>query len=115
MTREASPRVRPFLRVGFVASVALMVICSDALGDLLDRYEASLAHWDKALEVAEILTAENRSVEPIFPRWILSQAKCLLGLGRAGDALTLLMAHRDVYDAKAPVNLDLEELRSGRV
>src|SRR5258708_7923607 len=190
MTRDASPKVRPFLRVAFVGSVSLMFIamvpflpliwlrqsawskkneqkvavvsdlegharrmwaetspqaavdairevfecsrstregiviqpfgkfewavCGYALANLLYRFEAQLGHWDKALAVAEMLAAENHGSEAIFPTWILSRAKCLVRLGRESEALTLLMAHRDVYNAKAPVNQYLEEVRAGR-
>jgi hypothetical protein len=89
-------------------------ICSDALADLLYRFEVQLGHWDKALEVAELLAAANRDSEAIFPKWILSCARCLVRLRREGEALALLMAHRDMYNAKAPVNQYLEEVRAGR-
>jgi hypothetical protein len=190
MTRDASPKVRPFLRVAFVGSVSLMFIvmvpffpliwwrqgawfkkhkqdltpvsaledsarhvwaaaspqsavdairevfdgcrstpegivvepfgrfewanCSDALANLLYRFETQLGHWDKALDVAELLAAANRDSEAIFPKWILSRAKCLVRLGRESEALALLMANRDTYNAKAPVNQYLEEVRAGR-
>jgi hypothetical protein len=190
MTRDASPKVRPFLRVAFVGSVSLMFIvmvpffpliwwrqgawfkkhkqdltpisaledsarrvwadaspqaavdairevfdrcrstpegivvepfgrfewanCSDALANLLYRFETQRGHWDKALEVAELLAAANRDSEAIFPKWILSRARCLVRLGRESEALALLMAHRDVYNPKAPVNQYLEEVRAGR-
>jgi hypothetical protein len=88
--------------------------CSDALANLLYRFETQLGHWDKALEVAELLAAANRDSEAIFPKWILSRAKCLVRLGRESEALALLMANRDTYNAKAPVNQYLEEVRAGR-
>jgi hypothetical protein len=190
MARDASPRLRPFVRVAFFGSVSLMFIvmvplfplvwwlqgarfkrhkedltpvsaledsarhvwvdaspqaavdairdvfdrcrstaegivvepfgrfewatCSDALANLLYRFEVQLGHWDKALEVAELLAAANRDSEAIFPKWILSRAKCLVRLHREPEALALLMAHRDMYNAKAPVNQYLEEVRAGR-
>jgi hypothetical protein len=190
MTRDAPPRVRPFLRAAFVGSVSLMVavtvplwpliwwrqrvwfkkhtekvepvsnlenharrvwaedspqkatdlirdvfdrcrssrngivvqpfgafawsVCGDTLGDLLYRFEAQAGHWDKALRVAEVLAEERRDSEAIFPTWVLSQAKCLVRLGREAEAIALLMAHRDIYNVNAPVNQYLDEVRAGR-
>ena len=89
-------------------------VCDDALANLLYRFEAQLGHWDKALEISELMISSNREAEAIFPKWILSRAKCLVRLGRESEALTLLMAHRDVYNEKAPVNQYLEQVRAGR-
>ena len=89
-------------------------VCSDSLANLLYRYEAQLGHWEKALEIAELMIGEKRDSEAIFPKWILSRAKCLVRLGHDSEALALLMAHRDMYNARAPVNQYLEEVRAGR-
>jgi hypothetical protein len=89
-------------------------VCSDSLANLLYRYEAQLGHWEKALEISELMIEEKSASEAIFPKWILSRAKCLVRLGRDSEALALLMAHRDMYNAKAPVNQYLEEVRAGR-
>ena len=99
--------VEPFGR--FVWSV-----CDDALADLLYRYEAELGHWDKALEISDLMLAGRRNAEAIFPRWTLSRAKSLVRLGRESEALALLMAHRDMYNPNAPVNQYLERVRAGR-
>lgn len=89
-------------------------VCGDSLANLLYRYEAQLGYWEKALEVSELMIEEKRDSEAIFPKWILSRAKCLVRLGRDREALALLLAHRDMYNAKAPVNQYLEEVRAGR-
>ena len=59
------------------------------------------------------MIGEKRDSEAIFPKWILSRAKCFVRLGRDREALALLLAHRDMYNAKAPVNQYLEEVRAG--
>jgi len=89
-------------------------VCNDSLANLLYRYEAQLGHWEKALEISELMIGEKGDSEAIFPKWILSRARCLVRLGRDSEALALLMAHRDVYNAKAPVNQYLEDVRAGR-
>jgi len=99
--------VEPFGRFEWALS-------GDSLANLLYRYEAQLGHWEKALEISALMIEEKSASEAIFPTWILSRAKCIVRLGRDSEALALLMAHRDVYDAKAPVNLYLEEVRAGR-
>jgi len=89
-------------------------VCSNSLANLLYRYEAQLGNWEKALEISELMIGEKRDSEAIFPKWTLSRAKCLVRLGRDSEALALLLAHRDMYNAKAPVNQYLEEVRAGR-
>jgi hypothetical protein len=88
--------------------------CGDSLANLLYRYEAQLGHWQKALEIADLMINEKGASEAIFPRWIISRAKCLVRLGRDGEALALLMVHRDLYNPKAPINQSLDDVREGR-
>jgi len=89
-------------------------VCGDTLANLLYRFESELGHWDKALEISDLMMGERRETEAYFPKWVLSRAKCLVRLGRQSEALALLMSYRDMYDAKAPVNQYLEEVRAGR-